>query len=128
MRRRSLLAGTAVLAGGALARPAIAQRDKARVLRFVPQANPDMVWTTATVAINHGYMVWDTLYGVDNAPGVGNCFMMPERMARTPATEQITEYVGSGPFVFLKDQWATRTDLADFVRCASVLVWGVRRT
>ena len=30
-------------------------------------ANPDPIWTTATVAINHGYMVWDTLYGIDDA-------------------------------------------------------------
>ncbi len=32
-------------------------------------------------------------------------FIFPERIAKTPATEQITEYVGSGPFVFLKDEW-----------------------
>ena len=30
-------------------------------------ANPDPIWTTATVAINHGYMVWDTLYGINDA-------------------------------------------------------------
>ncbi len=33
------------------------------------------------------------------------CFMMPERMAKVPATEQITEWVGSGPYKFLKDEW-----------------------
>ncbi len=32
-------------------------------------------------------------------------FIMPERIARTPASEQISEYVGSGPFVFERDQW-----------------------
>ncbi|MEZ5653979.1 MAG: ABC transporter substrate-binding protein [Burkholderiaceae bacterium] len=32
-------------------------------------------------------------------------FIFPERIAKTPPGEQITEYVGSGPFVFLKDEW-----------------------
>jgi peptide/nickel transport system substrate-binding protein len=32
-------------------------------------------------------------------------FMMPKRIAETPASEQISEYVGSGPFVFERDQW-----------------------
>jgi len=62
MKRRSLLALTAA---SALARPAIAQ--PARVLRFVPQgnlSNPDPVWTTTTLARNHGLMIWDTLYAV----------------------------------------------------------------
>ena len=33
-------------------------------------------------------------------------FIMPKRIAATPAWEQISEYVGSGPFVFAKDEWA----------------------
>ncbi len=32
-------------------------------------------------------------------------FIMPKRVAETPASEQISEYVGSGPFVFARDQW-----------------------
>ena len=32
-------------------------------------------------------------------------FIMPKRVAETSPTEQITDYVGSGPFVFEKDQW-----------------------
>ena len=72
MRRRTLLAGTAALArGNTVWRDRPSRRAaSAKVLRFVPQANlanPDPVWTTATVAINHGYMVWDTLYGIDDA-------------------------------------------------------------
>ena len=72
MKRRNLLAGSAALATlgtTGLARPAIAQaRPPGAALR--PQAdlaNPDPIWTTATVAINHGYMVLDTLYGIDDA-------------------------------------------------------------
>ncbi len=198
MRRRTMLAG-AVATGAAgpisLARPAIAQGN-ARVLRFVPQANlanPDPVWTTATVAANHAHMVWDQLWTFDAAltprlqmladatvsedrltwrltlrdglmfhdgepvrardciaslarwmkrDGMGqrisaqlvemrpvrdqafdiilstpfpllpmalanNCHIMPERLGRIDAFQQITEYVGSGPFRFVKDEWVS---------------------
>ena len=36
-----------------------------------------------------------------------NCHMMPERMAKTSPFEQITEYVGSGPFRFLRNEWVS---------------------
>lgn len=61
MKRRTFLAGTAT----ALAAPAIAQGN-ARVLRFIPQADLtalDPMWTTAYVTRNHGFMVYDTLFG-----------------------------------------------------------------
>ncbi len=67
MRRRTLLTG---LAATALAAPAIAQPAGSRTLVFVPQANLtslDPVWTTATVTRNFAYLVYDTLYGVDDA-------------------------------------------------------------
>jgi peptide/nickel transport system substrate-binding protein len=32
-------------------------------------------------------------------------FIMPKRIADTPATQQISDSIGSGPFVFRKDQW-----------------------
>ncbi|MCS6779076.1 MAG: ABC transporter substrate-binding protein [Geminicoccaceae bacterium] len=32
-------------------------------------------------------------------------FVMPKRVAETPGTEQISDYTGSGPFVFRKDLW-----------------------
>ena len=200
MRRRNLLAGGAALATvgtTGLARPAIAQDASAKVLKFVPQANlanPDPIWTTATVAFNHGYMVWDTLYGINDALvaspqmcaghevssdeltwtftlrdglkytdgepvrpidcttsiarfsvknpfgqqlalqtdemkplddkrfqirlkkrfrqmtyslGSQGCFIMPERMAKTPSSEQVKETVGSGPFRFKQDEWVS---------------------
>jgi len=188
--RRTALA----LSAAVLAKPAIAQ--PARTLRFVPQGNlnnPDPVWTTTTLARNHGLMIWDTLYAVDgglnprpqmveghelrddgrtwrftlrdglrfhdNEPvrsvdcvasiqrwakrrGLGQrllaqtesmpaisdrvfeirmtrpyallptaladwCFVMPERIARTSPFEQIKEYVGSGPFRFVADEWVS---------------------
>ena len=72
MQRRQLLAATAAVAmisRASLPRPAIAQSG-GRTLRFIPEGNlqnPDPVWSTTTVARNFGYMVWDTLYGVDEA-------------------------------------------------------------
>ena len=38
--------------------------------------------------------------------------MMPERVAKTPGTEQIRETVGSGPFRFLPDQWVSGVSAA----------------
>jgi len=35
----------------------------------------------------------------------GNPFIMPKRIAETDPFKQIDEYVGSGPFVFKKDEW-----------------------
>jgi peptide/nickel transport system substrate-binding protein len=201
MKRRTLLAaGAATAVSGGLARPSLAQG--ARVLRFVPEANlanPDPIWTTATVAYTHGYMIWDTLYGLDeklmpqpqmaagheeSADGLTftitlrdglkftdgepvraadcvqsimrwskrnpmggtlmgrtnelvalddkrlqfrmkkrfqitayvlggeGCFIMPERVAKTDAFTMVTEYVGSGPFKFLKDEWVSGASAA----------------
>ena len=63
--RRSMLA---MGAAAALPAPVVAQDMRAQTLRFVPQANLsvlDPVFTTATVTGNHGWHVFDTLYGVD---------------------------------------------------------------
>ena len=65
IRRRSFVQATAA---GLLAAPALAQPRGANTLRFVPQANLsslDPIWTTATVTANHGFYVFDTLYGLD---------------------------------------------------------------
>lgn len=34
-------------------------------------------------------------------------FIMPERFALKPGTEQVTDPIGSGPFRFLKDEWVS---------------------
>lgn len=36
-----------------------------------------------------------------------NCFIMPERVARTDPFTQITEFIGSGPFRFVRDEWVS---------------------
>ncbi len=200
MRRRDLLKAVPFLAAPALSTPALAQGQ--RPLRFIPQANLsvlDPVWTTAIIAYMHSYMVYDTLYGIDDRNelqpqmcaghevsadeltwifslrdglvfhdgekvlardcvmsvkrwaardpfgqqmlritdeiaalddrrfhirlkrpfrpmlyglGARQCFMMPERVARTPATEQIKEAIGSGPFRFLAKEWVSGVSAA----------------
>lgn len=71
MKRRTLFRiGAAGAAAASLPRLAIAQSSTARVLRFVPQANLtvlDPIFTTAAVTANHGWMVYDTLFGVNAA-------------------------------------------------------------
>jgi peptide/nickel transport system substrate-binding protein len=200
LKRRSILAGGGAALATGLARPSLAQG--AKVLRYVPQANlanPDPIWTTATVAWLHGAMVWDMLYGIDEklipqpqmvesdevspdgltwkmklrdglaftdgekvlprdciasiqrwgkrdgfgqrlmsqvaemkelddrtiqirltkpyplmrySLGYANCFIMPERIAKTDAFTQIKEYVGSGPFKFLEKEWVAGASAA----------------
>jgi peptide/nickel transport system substrate-binding protein len=38
-------------------------------------------------------------------PVANVCFIMPARIAATDPYKQITEYVGSGPYRFLRDEW-----------------------
>ncbi|MFT8242794.1 ABC transporter substrate-binding protein [Roseomonas sp. BN140053] len=38
-------------------------------------------------------------------PTASALFIMPERIAQTPATEQITDATGSGPFIFRRELW-----------------------
>ena len=194
MHRRTLLSAATA---AALAAPRFAAAQGTRILRFIPQADLstlDPHWNTAYVTRNHGFMVFDTLYGMDadyqprpqmveghaveedgrrwtltlrdgllwhdgekvlardcvasiqrwasrdgfggtlmaatdelsapddrrivfrlrkpfpmlpNALGKFGVFMpamMPERLARTPGTVQVTEMIGSGPFRFLSDE------------------------
>ncbi|HKM64475.1 MAG TPA: ABC transporter substrate-binding protein [Acidisphaera sp.] len=64
MKRRTFLAAAAAT----LAAPAVVRAEAARVLKFIPQADLavlDPLWTTAYVTRNHGMMVFDQLYAVD---------------------------------------------------------------
>ena len=62
MQRRTFLAAAAAT----LAAPMLARAQARQVLKFIPQADLavlDPVWTTAAVTQNHGFIVFDTLYG-----------------------------------------------------------------
>ena len=66
MKRRSFIAGTATT----LAVPALARAAGTGVLRFVPAADMpslDPIWTTASQTRDHAFMVYDTLYGLNDA-------------------------------------------------------------
>jgi peptide/nickel transport system substrate-binding protein len=168
------------------------------VLRIAPHSDLnilDPIWTTATISTNHGYMIYDTLFGMDiegrirpqmvesyhtsedaktwtfrlrenlefhdgspvtsedvvaslqrwgqrdamgqkllqsvaewqvpdprtfrihlsapyglvleslGKPAATVPFVMPARVAATPAHRQIDDFTGSGPFIFRKDEW-----------------------
>ena len=65
MSRASALAAVAIVAIGI--DPAGAQSDR-QVLRMVPHSNLailDPIWTTAYMSRNHGYMIYDTLFAMD---------------------------------------------------------------
>jgi peptide/nickel transport system substrate-binding protein len=193
MKRRDFLKATATAVTAGIATPGLAIAQGGKTITFVPQSDltiVDPVQTTGLVTRNHGLMVFDTLYGVDekfevqpqmvaghridreglrwtltlreglrfhdgepvrardcvasvirwwnrdvfggdlrnataelSAPddrtmvfdlkrpfpllayALGKpsavCVIMPERLAKTPGTQQVTEVVGSGPFQFV---------------------------
>jgi peptide/nickel transport system substrate-binding protein len=67
-RRRLGRGAAAMAATAALGAPSVhAQRDT-RTLRFIAQADLrvfDPIWTTAYITRNHSYLVYDTLFGID---------------------------------------------------------------
>jgi peptide/nickel transport system substrate-binding protein len=170
----------------------------ASTLRIAPHSDlkiADPIWTTALISVNHGYMVYDTLFALDDElavqpqmvgrhevsadkrvwtfwlrdglawhdgtpvtaedcvaslkrwgardtmgqkllsyvtefaapdartirmtlrepyglvlqtlakPGANVPFMMPKRVAETDPNQQITDFTGSGPFIFKRDEW-----------------------
>ncbi len=195
--RRQMLGG-AVAAAATFGAPSVHAQKGRSILRFVAEADLkvlDPIWQTAYITRNHGYLVYDTLFGTDEThrikpqmvesttvsddgmkytftlrdglrwhdgqpvqsedcveslkrwgkrdrfgrllmahtgkiapvdkktftlelaerfgpvlealgkPSSNVPFMMPARLAATPAEQEITEVVGSGPFKFVKDEW-----------------------
>jgi len=67
-RRQALGGAVATAAAATLGAPAVHAQKGHRTLRFVAQADlhiVDPVWTTAYITRNHGYLVYDTLFGSD---------------------------------------------------------------
>ncbi len=80
-KRRSFL----TMAAAALAAPNLARAQGSRVLRFIPQSDVtvlDPIWTSVYVTRNHGYLVFDTLFGQDEA------FRVQPQMVAGSTTEQ----------------------------------------
>src|SRR5260370_37608907 len=67
-RRQVIGGGAAAAVGIALGAPSIRAEKDRQILRFVAQADLrvlDPVWTTAYITRNHAYLVYDTLFGID---------------------------------------------------------------
>ena len=76
IRRRTFGAGFAA----ALAAPSIGRGAAVAPLKFIPQSDLtiiDPIVTTVYTARNHGYMVYDTLFGMDS-----NYKMQPQMLDR----------------------------------------------
>ena len=79
--RRRILRGAAAAAAMTLGAPSIRAQDGRQTLRFVAEADLkilDPIWTTAYITRNHGYLVYDTLFGTDE-----NHQIKPQMVERT---------------------------------------------
>jgi peptide/nickel transport system substrate-binding protein len=69
MKRRKIISTALTAASLAIALLApVAAHAQAKTLKVIPHANLtvlDPVWTTAFITRNHGYMIYDTLFGTD---------------------------------------------------------------
>ncbi len=115
--------GLGAIAALALLTPFISPPASAEesVLRVVPHAdlkNIDPIWTTAYITRNHGYMVYDTLFAMDE-----NLEPQPQMVESWEVSDDLTVWT----FV-LRDglQWhdGTKVTAADCV--ASLKRWGAR--
>ena len=89
--RRHIVRGAAATAvATTLGTPSVhAQKDR-QTLRFVPQAELkilDPVWTTTYIVRNHGYLVYDTLFGTDE-----NLQIKPQMVDRTTVSPDGMKY------------------------------------
>ena len=69
-RRRLLGSAVATAAAVTLGAPSVHAQKRVQTVRFVAQADlkiVDPVWTTAYITRNHGYLVYDTLFGTDDS-------------------------------------------------------------
>jgi len=72
-----------------------------KLMSYVTElAAPDTKTIRMTLKAPYG-LVLQTLA----KPGANVPFMMPKRIAETDPSKQITEFIGSGPFIFKTDEW-----------------------
>jgi peptide/nickel transport system substrate-binding protein len=120
MKRRSLMKAMAA-GGAALAAPRLGRAEGVRLLRFIPQADVtvlDPIWTTAYVTRNHGYMVFDTLFGTDGH------FKVSPQMAAGMTVDEDGKLVRIGLRTGLK--WHDNEPVLAKDCVASIRRWGQR--
>ncbi len=112
----SLLLGLLMLGSAAFSMAA-----EPRVLRVVPQSDLkilDPIWTTAFVTRNHGYAIYDTLFGVDALGKIQP--QMVDTYTTSPDSRTWTFTLRSG-LAFHDDKPVTSADVI-----ASIKRWGQR--
>src|SRR3989449_6208409 len=91
LSRREFLGGTvATAAAVTLGAPSVHAQKGQRSLRFVAHADLkilDPVWQTAYITRNHGYLVYDTLFGTD-----GNHRIKPQMVDRVTVSPDGMKY------------------------------------
>src|SRR5437762_7386137 len=90
LSRRTFLAGTAALAATTAAAPYVHAQKKGGTLRFVPHADLkilDPIWTTAYITRNHGYMIFDTLFALDE-----NLKLQPQMVDKFTVSKDAMKY------------------------------------
>jgi peptide/nickel transport system substrate-binding protein len=89
-RRQVVQGAVAAAAVTTLNAPAVRAQKDLQTLRFVAQADLkilDPVWTTAYITRNHGYLVYDTLFGTD-----ANSQVKPQMVDRTTVSPDGMKY------------------------------------
>jgi peptide/nickel transport system substrate-binding protein len=89
--RRQVVRGAAVVAGAAaLGAPSVRAQNEGQTLRFIAEADLkvlDPIWNTAYITRNHGYLVYDTLFGTDE-----NSQIKPQMVDQTTVSPDGMKY------------------------------------
>ena len=88
--RRQVIQGAGAIATVSLSAPAVHAQGGKETLSFVAQADLkilDPVWTTGYITRNHGYLVYDTLFGTDE-----NSQLKPQMIDRTAVSSDGMKY------------------------------------
>jgi peptide/nickel transport system substrate-binding protein len=89
-RRQVVQGGGAAAAAMTLGAPSLHAQNGRQTLRFVPESGLsilDPIWTTAYVTRDHGYLVYDTLFGTDE-----NFQVKPQMVERTTVSPDGMKY------------------------------------
>jgi peptide/nickel transport system substrate-binding protein len=90
INRRQVVRGAAAAAALTLSAPSVHAQQGGQTLRFVPNADLkvlDPIWTTAYITRNHGYLVYDTLFGTD-----ASLQIKPQMVNRTTVSPDRMKY------------------------------------